>query len=553
MKQHLFLRGLGALLVAGMGTVASAQDDEENTGNEQGERRVRIEITRNDNGQLSHITREFDLNDAQQLQDALKELGVLDEMNAIGDGENLTIDLKRMREGGMLNDMSLALSLPDALEAPGEPKAYLGVYYGDWTPSCDKDARKSGPPVKQGAVVTGTDDGTPAAKAGLKEDDVIIALGGAVVKDGESLVEAINTHKPGDKVDLTYYRGKEKRTATVKLGERTSPAEDFNFNWNFEAPDVPGSEEMDADAYANGNWSTDEGAFLGVIGDDVDDGGVRVTEVVDSSAAERMGLKEGDVIHKVNDDEVDGFGELAERIASLRPDETVRVQVEREHKNMTLSGTLGKRKVASSWRYGRSPVPPVPPMPDLEEQRDDLDQQYQDEQRMREDQREASEEQRMAREEQRAAAMEQRAARDEMRRQMDELRREMDRLRRDLRSEVTKEMSVSIDDVQLSKEEAATLKAKGVPELDKPLELQGLRCYPDPSADSFHVQFSVPERGDLMVDVHDAKGERIYHETITGFKGNYERTLDMSDRADGTYFLVITQNGKAQARKLVKR
>ena len=42
MKQHLFLRGLGALLVAGMGTMASAQDDEENNNGEQGERRPQI-------------------------------------------------------------------------------------------------------------------------------------------------------------------------------------------------------------------------------------------------------------------------------------------------------------------------------------------------------------------------------------------------------------------------------------------------------------------------------------------------------------------------------
>ena len=38
-------------------------------------------------------------------------------------------------------------------------------------------------------------------------------------------------------------------------------------------------------------------------------------------------------------------------------------------------------------------------------------------------------------------------------------------------------------------------------------------------------------RGDLEVDVHDATGERIYHETITGYRAATERTLDLSDRA----------------------
>lgn len=557
MKQHLFLRGMGALLVAGMGTMVSAQDDEENN-NEQGERRVRIEITRNENGQRSHVTREFDLNDAQQLQDALKELGVIDELNMIGNGENLTIDLKRMREGGMLNDMSMALSLPDALEAPSAPQPYLGVYYGDWSASCDKAERKNGPPVKQGAVVTGIDDGTPAAKAGLKEDDVIIELGGAPVKDGESLVEAINAHEPGDKVNVVYYRGKEKRSTNVKLDERKTKPFDFNFDWdrdNSGIPDVPDSEDMDADAYANGNWSTSGSAFLGVIGEDLDDaGGVRVTEVVDSSSAQRMGLEEGDVIRSLNGTKVVSFGALAELVGSMQPDDEVSLQVTRNEKPMTLTGRLGKQKRARSWSWnGRTPfvMPPMPPMPPMPQGLSPEDQaEYQRE--MDEYQRDIDEHQRDMDEHQRDLDEFQRD-RDEQRRDMDELRRELDELRRDLRGEVTREVRVTVDEVKLSKEETDKLKAKGVTNLDQPLDLQGMRCFPNPSEDSFHIQFQVPERGDLAVDVHDGNGERVYHETITGFKGNYERTLDMSDRADGTYFLVITQNGRTQARKLMKQ
>ena len=140
-----------------------------------------------------------------------------------------------------------------------------------------------------------------------------------------------------------------------------------------------------------------------------------------------------------------------------------------------------------------------------------------------------------------------------VRREMDELRREMDRLRRDLRGEVTREIRVTVDAVKLSKEESEVLTKKGVTSLDNSLDLPGLRVSPNPSVGSFDLAFQVPERGDLNVDVHDNNGDRVYHESITGFKGNYERVLDMSDRASGTYFVVITQNGKAQARKLVKQ
>jgi len=126
-------------------------------------------------------------------------------------------------------------------------------------------------------------------------------------------------------------------------------------------------------------------------------------------------------------------------------------------------------------------------------------------------------------------------------------------LRRDLRGDVIREMRVTVEAVELSPEESTALKNKGVSTLDRSLDLTGLRIAPSPTDGAFDIAFQVPERGDLNVDVHDAGGERIYHETITGFKGNYARTLDMSDRAAGTYFVVISQNGKAQARKVVKQ
>ncbi|MBK6754876.1 MAG: hypothetical protein IPG69_15155 [Flavobacteriales bacterium] len=74
-----------------------------------GDRKVRIEITTNENGKTSTVTREFDMNDERSLEDALNELGVLDEIKLIGEGENLVIDMRRMKDGGALEDMSMAM------------------------------------------------------------------------------------------------------------------------------------------------------------------------------------------------------------------------------------------------------------------------------------------------------------------------------------------------------------------------------------------------------------------------------------------------------------
>ncbi|MGF0174831.1 S1C family serine protease [Streptomyces sp. Marseille-Q5077] len=63
--------------------------------------------------------------------------------------------------------------------------------------------------------------GGPAAKAGLKPGDVIIKLDDRVIDSGPTLIGEIWTHKPGDKVTITYERGSQSRTVDLTLGSRT--------------------------------------------------------------------------------------------------------------------------------------------------------------------------------------------------------------------------------------------------------------------------------------------------------------------------------------------
>ncbi|MFD9500918.1 S1C family serine protease [Streptomyces sp. NPDC060035] len=60
----------------------------------------------------------------------------------------------------------------------------------------------------------------PAAKAGLKAGDVITKFNDTVVESGPTLIGEIWTHKPGDKVTLTYKRDGKTATAELILGER---------------------------------------------------------------------------------------------------------------------------------------------------------------------------------------------------------------------------------------------------------------------------------------------------------------------------------------------
>jgi putative serine protease PepD len=71
-----------------------------------------------------------------------------------------------------------------------------------------------------GATVVDVGQGTPAASAGLQVGDVILSIDNQQVNDPDGLSSAIGSHKPGDKVTVTYQRNGARRTAQVTLGTR---------------------------------------------------------------------------------------------------------------------------------------------------------------------------------------------------------------------------------------------------------------------------------------------------------------------------------------------
>jgi S1-C subfamily serine protease len=74
--------------------------------------------------------------------------------------------------------------------------------------------------VHVGAYLKQISPGGPAAKAGLQNGDVVIAADGQLVQSFDQLVVIVQQHKPGDRIDVTYYRRgtSQKVTTTVVLG-----------------------------------------------------------------------------------------------------------------------------------------------------------------------------------------------------------------------------------------------------------------------------------------------------------------------------------------------
>ena len=70
-----------------------------------------------------------------------------------------------------------------------------------------------------GAVVRYVEPGSPADEAGLEEGDVITAVDGGAVDRNHPLDQLLQRYKPGDTVEITYWRGDQEYKARVRLGE----------------------------------------------------------------------------------------------------------------------------------------------------------------------------------------------------------------------------------------------------------------------------------------------------------------------------------------------
>jgi len=119
--------------------------------------------------------------------------------------------------------------LPELREGGDIEHAYLGVTMTD----VDEElARKLNLPVDEGALIQQAVPGGPADDAGLRGasggsgsavapgGDLIVKVDGEEVENADDVAAAIEDNRPGDTIEVEYYRGDDVKTARVELGER---------------------------------------------------------------------------------------------------------------------------------------------------------------------------------------------------------------------------------------------------------------------------------------------------------------------------------------------
>jgi serine protease Do len=73
---------------------------------------------------------------------------------------------------------------------------------------------------QNGALVQDVDPNAPAGQAGIQSGDEIVSLGGQSVQSADDLTTAMQSHKPGDKVAVTFLRGQSRQSVDVQLASR---------------------------------------------------------------------------------------------------------------------------------------------------------------------------------------------------------------------------------------------------------------------------------------------------------------------------------------------
>jgi serine protease Do len=76
-------------------------------------------------------------------------------------------------------------------------------------------------PSEEGAKIGQVVHGSAAAKAGLKANDLIVAISGKTIKDGEEMLGRLGRYKPGDVVEIRVKRGDKEVVVNAKLGKRS--------------------------------------------------------------------------------------------------------------------------------------------------------------------------------------------------------------------------------------------------------------------------------------------------------------------------------------------
>jgi serine protease Do len=239
-------------------------------------------------------------------------------------------------------------------------RSYLGVDIRDVTTD-----RVAALKLKEerGVEITMVDQDAPAGKAGLKEHDVILDFNGTAVESEEQIRRLIREVPPGRTVTVSISRDGSPMKISVQLVDHSAmvaqarprsiiiPATPHVYDFPRNGMDIPGVQIQIYSAalgVQTENLTRQLGEFFGVKNGE----GVLIRSVEKGSAAEKAGLKAGDVIVKADNEKLTDRSDLSHILRNHRSGGKVTLVVMRDKHEQTFVVTLADRGSRDSSMLG---------------------------------------------------------------------------------------------------------------------------------------------------------------------------------------------------------
>jgi serine protease Do len=188
-----------------------------------------------------------------------------------------------------------------------------------------------------GVEVTRVEEDSAASKAGIKVGDVVLEYNGQRVEGIEQFIRLVHETPAGRVVKLLISRNGATQVLPVAMGVRKGNFAMTVPEIQVPTPDMPhvfttmSSARLGIEAEA---LTPQLGEFFGVKQ------GVLVRSIVKDSAAEKAGIKAGDVITRIDQTNVATPGELSSAVRAARSQKTFPVELMRDKRSMILNVTM---------------------------------------------------------------------------------------------------------------------------------------------------------------------------------------------------------------------
>jgi serine protease Do len=191
-------------------------------------------------------------------------------------------------------------------------RGWLGVKIQQVTPDI---AESLGLKEPSGAMIASTDENGPAAKGKMQGGDIILKFNGQDVKEMRNLPRLVAETPIGKQVPVSVWRDGKERLLQITVGELPDDTKPVLASTNTDKPQSAKPTEL-----------TGMGLKIAPITDEsrdrfqlpADQKGVLITDVAPGSPAAEKGLKAGDVIVEVQQEEVKTPGDITDRVERFR-------------------------------------------------------------------------------------------------------------------------------------------------------------------------------------------------------------------------------------------